>query len=207
MSVAFPEEPSGDDALDAGVVIPDDLSSLFNESGDLLGADGVIIPDDISALTGSGGTELAVLITYIAKAEALAAALAIAEIDAVAVPVTGGAAVAVLRDLAGDAPVQAAIALSKLVPVAPFMLVTRAAGQLECQRYHAGIAGENVPAGLIVAGAPDVVEDLLIGAVDVADLDGTIESKSISKGKAIRTLARIAAKLRKQGGEKPPSAI
>ena len=216
MSLAFPDEPGfpdegmpqGDGELSEDMVIPDDLSALFNGTGDLVGTDGLVVPDDISALTGAGGCELAVLITYIAKAEVLAAALAIAEIDAAAVPVADGAAVAVLHDLTGDAPVQAAVALSKLVPVAPMMLVTRSTGQLECQRYQAGVAGDSVPPGLVLAGVPEVVEDLLTGATTLDALSGTIEAKSLSKGKALRTLASIARKMRQQGGPpQPPTAI
>ncbi|MCL1870147.1 MAG: hypothetical protein FWF90_07000 [Promicromonosporaceae bacterium] len=154
------------------------------------------IPDDISELTAPRDRELAVLLTQVADAEALAAACALAELDVDAAPTPIGA-LAVLRDLTGEAPERAAAAVSQLVTGVPLILVTRAEGQLTAVRYTGGNADGNLPPGLVLSGAPDALEDLLTGAITVADLPGVVQSGGIGRFKAMRMLAGIARKARK----------
>ncbi|ACZ30340.1 hypothetical protein Xcel_1309 [Xylanimonas cellulosilytica DSM 15894] len=158
--------------------------------------DDIVIPDDLSSLTAPQERELAVLLTQVADAEALAAACALAEIDVDALPSPVGA-LAVLRDTAGEAPEQAAAAISKLVAGAALVLVTRAEGQLTCVRYQGGVAEGNLPPGLVLSGAPEALEDLLTGQIGVADLPGGIASGGIGRLKAMRMLTGIARRAKK----------
>ncbi|QAY70656.1 hypothetical protein [Xylanimonas protaetiae] len=158
--------------------------------------DDLVIPDDLSSLTAPKGAELAVLLTQVADAEALAAACALAELDVDAVPTPVGA-LAVLRDPSGDAPEKAAAAVSQLVSGAALVLVTRAEGQLTCVRYDGGVAEGNLPPGLVLSGAPEALEDLLTGQLSVADLPGGIASGGIGRFKAMRMLTGIARKAKK----------
>ncbi|WP_425954233.1 hypothetical protein [Xylanimonas sp. McL0601] len=164
--------------------LPDDLPEDFE------------IPDDLSELTAPRERELAVLLTQVADAEALAAACALAELDVDAVPTPVGA-LAVLRAPAGDAPERAAAAISQLVAGVPLVLVTRTEGQLTAVRYQDGQAEGNVPPGLVLSGAPEALEDLLTGQLAVADLPGGVASARIGRFKAMRMLTGIARKAKK----------
>ena len=160
--------------------------------------DGFEVPDDLSALTGTRkDPELALLITQIAGAEPLAAASALAEVAVDAVGTDIGA-IGVLPDTSGDAPDRAATAISRLVTGVPLVLVTRWGEQLTCVRYQDGNAEGELPPGLVLSGAPDVLEDLLTGQTAVADLPGVVPSSSISRFKAMRMLAETARKARKK---------
>ncbi|WP_129783227.1 hypothetical protein [Promicromonospora panici] len=161
------------------------------------------IPDDLSSLTGSGEPEFAALITQIAGAEPLAAASSLAQLDLDAVPTSVGA-VGVLKDLAGDAPEQAAAAISQLVRGVPLVLVTRTGEQMTAVRFADGVRGDELAPGLVLGGAPESVVDLLTGATSVADLDGVVGSTSISKFKAVRMLTSAARKARKAMGKGEP---
>jgi len=180
-----------------------DGSSSSTPAGDDLpefDLDGIEIPDDLSSLTGTGEPEFAALITQIAGAEPLAAASSLAQLDLDAVPTPVGA-VGVLKDLSGDAPEQAAAAISQLVRGVPLVLVTRTAEQMTAVRFADGIRGDDLAPGLVLGGAPENVVDLLTGATSVADLDGVVASTSISKFKAVRMLTSAARKARKSMGK------
>ncbi|GAB2502788.1 hypothetical protein GCM10027063_47610 [Promicromonospora xylanilytica] len=182
------ESPKPDNDGSSNTPTGDDLPDL--DLGDLE------IPDDLSSLTGSGEPEFAALITQIAGAEPLAAASSLAQLDLDAVPTPVGA-VGVLRDLSGDAPEQAAAAVSQLVRGVPLVLVTRTGEQLTAVRFADGVRGDELAPGLVLGGAPEDVVDLLTGATGVADLDGVVRSTSISKFKAVRMLTSAARKARK----------
>jgi hypothetical protein len=167
--------------------------------------DSIEIPDDLSSLTGTGEPEFAALITQIAGAEPLAAASSLAQLDLDAVPTSVGA-VGVLKDLSGDAPEQAALAISQLVRGVPLVLVTRTGEQMTAVRYADGVRGDELAPGLVLGGAPESVVDLLTGATSVADLDGVVGSTSISKLKAVRMLTSAARKARKRMGKGEPGA-
>lgn len=182
------DSPKPDNDGSSNTPTGDDLPDL--DLGDLE------IPDDLSSLTGSGEPEFAALITQIAGAEPLAAASSLAQLDLDAVPTPVGA-VGVLRDLSGDAPEQAAAAVSQLVRGVPLVLVTRTGEQLTAVRFADGVRGDELAPGLVLGGAPEDVVDLLTGATGVADLDGVVRSTSISKFKAVRMLTSAARKARK----------
>lgn len=180
-----------------------DGSSSSTPSGDDLpdfDLDSIEIPDDLSSLTGSGEPEFAALITQIAGAEPLAAASSLAQLDLDAVPTSVGA-VGVLKDLAGDAPDQAAAAISQLVRGVPLVLVTRTGEQMTAVRFADGVRGDELAPGLVLGGAPENVVDLLTGAASVADMDGVVGSTSISKFKAVRMLTSAARKARRSMGK------
>lgn len=159
--------------------------------------DGFEVPDDLSGLDGTRkDPELAVLITQIAGAEPLAAACAVAELDVLAVATDVGA-LGVLQDTGDDAPDHAAAAISRLVAGVPLVLVTRWGEQLTCVRYADGAADGELPPGLVLSGAPEVLEDLLTGHLRVADLTDVVASKDISRFKAVRMLTGAARRARK----------
>jgi hypothetical protein len=169
-----PQNPADEPELD--VEVPDDLSSLLAPSAD---------PD------------VAVLVTQIAGAEPLAAACSIAQVEVDAVP-TGIGALAVLRDRSGDAPQRAAAAISTLVKGVPLILLTRRGEQLSATRWEDGIEGDVLAPGLVLGGAPEELEDLATGQVEVSDLPGVVPSTGISRWKAMRLLTASARKARKK---------
>ena len=169
-----------------------DLSDLSDIS-DLSDLD-FDIPDDLSSLIGD--PELAVVITQVADAQALAAVCAVAGVDADVVPTSAGA-LAVLKDRAGRAPSDAAGAITKLVRGVPAILVERRAGQLTMTRWQNGEAGDELPPGLVLGGASEEVEDLFFGAKDADTFPGVIASASLGRFKAMRILAAQTRKARR----------
>lgn len=159
--------------------------------------DGIEIPDDLSSLTGGSAPDLVALVTQIAGAEPLAAACSLAQVEADVVATDVGA-VAVLRDPSGDAPAQAAAALTTLVKGVPLVLVERRGEQLSMTRWSDGAAEDTLAPGLVLGGAPEALEDLLTGTSTLADLDGVVASTSISRWKAMRLLTAAGRRARKQ---------
>jgi len=156
------------------------------------------VPDDLSTLDGgSAEPEIAVLITQVADAEPLAAACALAEIEVDAVPTPVGA-LAVLRDRGGEAPQHAAATVSAVVKGVPLILVTRTGEQLTCHRYVDGADEGRLPAGLVLGGAPDALEDLLTGHLTIDDLPGVVPSAGIGRLKAVRMLSSVSRKARRR---------
>ncbi|KRC37843.1 hypothetical protein ASE27_06435 [Oerskovia sp. Root918] len=158
----------------------------------------LVIPDDISSLLSpTSDPELAVLVTQIAGAEPLAAACSLAQLEIDAVPTEIGA-LAVLHDLTGDAPQQAAAAVSTLVKGVPLILLTRRGEQLSATRWQDGVEGDVLAPGLVLGGAPEELEDLVTGQTTVAELSGVVPSAGISRWKAMRLLTSTARKARKK---------
>ncbi|WP_277212835.1 hypothetical protein [Isoptericola croceus] len=177
MTAATPDQPGHPDLPQ----VPDDIE----------------IPDDLSGLGASQDPEIAVLITQVATAEPLAAACVLADVEVDAVPTPVGA-LAVLRDRSGDAPERAAATVSQLVAGVPLILVTRHGEQLTCRRFADGADDGELPAGLVLGGAPEALEDLLTGHVALADLPGVVPSSGIGRLKAVRMLSQVARKGRKK---------
>lgn len=205
MSTIDPTDGPDDLALPDGFSVPDDLSGLVVPD-DLSGLDDLVdeapagdpaTPDDLSGL--EEPVTLAVVLTQVASARALAAASALSglAIDAVDSPV---GALAVCRDLAGDGPAAAAGALSRAVKGVPVILLTRRGGQIAAHRWVDGVAGDDLPAGLVLDGAPEVLEDLMLGTTTVADLTGVVTSVGLSRWKAMRMLAAQARDARRSDG-------
>jgi hypothetical protein len=136
----------------------------------------------------ASGTTVAAILTQVATAEALAAACAIGKHVVVAVPSPIGA-YAVLVDPSGDRPAELAAAVSGLVKTVPLILFEATDGHITASQWQAGTRGEDLPAALVLDGAPHEFEDVLLGAVAASDVEGAVSSKGISRWKAARSLA------------------
>jgi hypothetical protein len=147
--------------------------------------------ESASEPTSGGGAPpapVALILTQIATAEALAAACAVNKIVVDAVPSPVGA-YAVCRDALAEEPAALAQMLSTLVKTVPLILFVSSGGQLTASKWQAGNKVEDLPAALVLDGAPHEFEDLLLGSATVADLDGVVSSAGISRWKAMRSLA------------------
>ena len=144
------------------------------------------VPDDASSLLGDVG--VAVVVTPVANPEALAATCAIAKIGVDVVPSATGA-LAVCRTTAGDGPARAAGTISKVMWGVPFVLVERREGQISGTGWLNGERGDDLIPGRLLACAPQVLEDLLLGTITPAQIDGVVSSVGMSRLKAMRTLA------------------
>ncbi|WP_291758556.1 hypothetical protein [Cellulomonas sp. 73-145] len=156
--------PSGpdDDPL-AGLQIPDDLSELDDE-----------VPS------------VALVVTPVADPAPLAATCALAKVDVDAVPSDVGA-IAVLRDPgAGE---RAAAAISELLRAVPVVLLERREQQVSATHWVGGERTRDLPPGLVLSDAPELLENLLLGGLRAADVPGTVTSVGMTRWKALRTLA------------------
>ncbi len=206
--------PSPDDD-DLGVEIPDDLSGLDElfgaapvepSPGAVAGAphgddgdagDGATPAAGASGSTGIAETAdvapddepvIALIVTQVAGARPLAAACALAGVDADVVPSPVGA-LAVLRD-AGNAATTAAAAgdLSRVLRLSPVILLDRRAGRISASRWLGGAQEDDLAPGLVLSGAPEVLEDLLLGGTPVAEVPGVETSVGMSRWAAMRAL-------------------
>ena len=105
---------------------------------------------------------------------------------------TGVGALAVLRDVAGDAPAQAAAAISRLLRGVPIVLLERREGQISASRWLDGERDGVLAPGLVLDDAPEVLEDLVLGSLTAAEVDGVVSSAGMSRLKAMRVLAAAA---------------
>lgn len=147
------------------------------------------VPDDASSLLGEVG--IALVVTPVADALALAATCAIAKVAADVVPSEVGA-LAVCRERAGTAPAEAAGALSRLLRGVPLVLLESREGQISASRWLDGTRGDDLAPGLVLGDAPEVLEDLVLGDTTPGDLDGVVSSVGMSRLKAMRVLAAAA---------------
>ena len=173
--------------LPADIVIPDDISELDGSDAAASVAAEWDLDAELAAMTGEEA-ELAVVLTPVAEPKALAAACALVGLEVDAVPSSSGA-VAVLSGKQGEGAEAAARAIAAAVPQLPILLVTKGAGQLRALRFHGSNPPEEVLAGLLVAGASGVLEDLLVGAVVPKQVPGTVSSVGLSHAKAMLWLA------------------
>jgi len=152
---------------------------------------------------------LAVVLTPIASAPVLAALCAMAEVDADIVPSRRGAVAAKVITTSGEldpselltgAPAEAgelAAVLSKTAKVGVVLLTARlgtgeegVTGTISGREYVAGEAGKEVSPGLILAHADDVVEQILLGALEPARAPGRLVPKEMSRWQAARLMAK-----------------
>ncbi|MCI1673636.1 MAG: hypothetical protein LKI34_05430 [Bifidobacterium tibiigranuli] len=111
----------------------------------------------------------AALITRLASARLLAAFCQISDISADCIGSDQGA-VAVLRNLDGDAPEAAAKDLTTVVSGMAAVLAVNRADKLDSTLYLHGEAGQTFAPPILFASAPDFVEDLMLGIATLADL-------------------------------------
>lgn len=184
----------GKPAAAPGAALPDDF--------DL--PDDFRIPDDLSdldpeTLTEKSKRELAMLITRVAFPTALAGACALADVAAEVVGTEAGA-VALLHDIDGDAPEQAAAAITKVVAGVPALLVMKFEGQITVTQYLDGVDAGRLPPAVVLTSAAELVEELIVGAVKPSDVPGAVSSVGLSKVKAMRMIAEAARPRHGLGG-------
>jgi hypothetical protein len=63
-------------------------------------------------------------------------------------------------------------------------------GHISARRYIGGEPAEDLAAGLVLAGADDVVEDLLLGRVSVADVRGHVSARDAGRGRRARWMGK-----------------
>lgn len=155
--------------------------------------DAVVVPDDLSGLEDEEPT-VAVVVTQVAAAAPLAAVCSMAKVAVDVVPSSVGA-LAVLRDPAEGA--AAAEAISRMLRGNLVVQLERREGQVSALKWTDGVRGDELPAGLVLSDAPAVLEDLLLGTVDVADVAGVVTSVGMSRWTAMRLLAASARAARR----------
>ncbi|WP_066463400.1 hypothetical protein [Sanguibacter suarezii] len=192
-----------DDALPDGFSVPDDLSSLAGDQDAATTPPPAATPSPAqpqSAPAADAAPEhrIAIILTQVATAEALAAACAMNKLVVDAVPSPLGA-YAICRDTSADAPAELARAVSALVKSVPLILFEAAGGQVKASQWQGGQRLGDMPAALVLDGAPHEFEDLMLGTTTVHDLPGVVSSAGMSRWKAMRALS---GKSRKQRGEK-----
>jgi len=204
VTAGTPDGPGRPDDDDLGFEIPDDLSGLDGldagpaEPAQAPGsADGdepsVEVPDDLAGLEAAAAEPdepvVAIVVTQVAGAKPLAAACSLAGVDVDAVPSPVGA-LAVLRhtaDAAGTA--EAAGAISRMLRTSPVILLDRRAGRIAASRWSAGEKEDDLAAGLVLSGAPDLLDDLLVGGKPVGEVPGVETSVGMSRWAAMRALS------------------
>lgn len=153
---------------------------------------GIEIPDDLSGLAEASAPDeptITLLVTQVAEAKPLAAACSLAGIDVDAVPSPVGA-LAVLRTAPNAAAgTAAAAALSRILPMAPVLLLDRRGGRIAASRWSGGEHEDDLAAGLVLSGAPPELEDLLLGTRTPAEVPGTVTSVGMSRWSAMRALS------------------
>ncbi|WP_262348236.1 hypothetical protein [Cellulosimicrobium cellulans] len=203
MTAGTPDGPGRPEDDDLGFEIPDDLSGLDGldpapaeqarpaEQAD--DAPSVEVPDDLAGLEAAAAEPdepvVAIVVTQVAGAKPLAAACSLAGVDVDAVPSPVGA-LAVLRDAADAArTAEAAAAISRMLRTSPVILMDRRAGRIQASRWSAGEKEDDLAAGLVLSGAPDVLDDLLVGGTPVGEVDGVETSVGMSRWAAMRALS------------------
>lgn len=151
---------------------------------------------------------LAVVITPVASASALAGLCAMSGLSCKVLPTASGAVAAValaaqedpFAALGGAIPPEAdelAAALSKLTHLEVVLVVARLSaeddgptGQLTASRYAGGVQSGDISPGLVLSSVDALVEDLLLGAVRLEDVAGVEDTAAIPRWKAARMFTR-----------------
>jgi hypothetical protein len=134
---------------------------------------------------------VAVVVTSVAAAEALAGALRLAGAAfppaTVVVPTATGAVVAAAvdtvqaQDLAGS--------VSRVLRDVPVVLLSQEAGQIGAGRWVGGRVGESLAPGLVLTSLDDTVEALLLGRTLPSAAVGAIEVARLGRLHAARMVA------------------
>lgn len=184
-------------------------------AADVAGATGDVDP----AADPGTPARIALVLTPVASAPALAGLCAMAGLDVTVVPSRAGAVAALevparapaddwdvgelLGEGGGPFPPEAeelAATLSRLARAGVVLLGADLAtdvgiesglsGHLSARRYAGGAAEGDVPAGLVLAGADQVVEDLILGRVRPGDVPGSQTSADLPRWRAARLFGR-----------------
>ena len=160
--------------------------------------------------------KVAVVLTPLASADALAAMCAMSDLECTVVPARSGAFAVKefvsahaewdVSELLGGAdtePAEAAdlaSALSRLSRAGVVLLTADLAtdvgiesglsGTITARRYVDGKAGEDAAAGLLLASVDQEVEDVLLGITSADGIEGALKSSEVKTSRAMRWLAR-----------------
>lgn len=141
--------------------------------------------------------QIALLITPIAAARALAALGKLAEVPGLAFATEHGA-VLILDDAEFSAALSGAAKISAVLKKVDAVLLRRgpsedpADSDVQATRFSNGVAGDKLAPGLIINGLDPLCERLILGGLSAADLPAeteTIHSTALSKFAAMRALA------------------
>lgn len=169
--------------------------------------------------------KVAVVLTPLAGADALASLCAMSDLDCTVVPSRSGAFAVKefvsahaewdVSELLGGAdtePAEAAelaSALSRLSRAGVVLMTADLAtdvgiesglsGTITARRYTNGRAGEDAAAGLLLASMDQEVEDVLLGVTRAEDIKGAVRSSEVRPGRAMRWFGRG---LRRPRGDK-----
>lgn len=160
--------------------------------------------------------KIAVVLTPLASASALAALCAMSDLDCTIVPARSGA-IAVKEFVSAHAewdvaellggvetePAEAAElakALSRLSRGGVVLMTADLAtdvgiesglsGTITARRYEDGSAGEEASSGLLLSAVDQVVEDILLGIVKADAVDGALRADEVTPGRAMRWFGR-----------------
>lgn len=165
-------ESSASDALDADAADTADSSDVApTDAADDFDRDLKDVEDLESSLMQMLGEKAssALLITRLRDPDVLAALSVLADVDDYCIGDRFGA-VAILKNLDGSHPEDAAAHLTKLVTGLSAILVVNRAGRIEAHQWVNGQQGESFPPPIVFANAPAWVEDLLVGQVSLDEL-------------------------------------
>ncbi|WP_413334450.1 hypothetical protein ACH82I_17505 [Brevibacterium sp. GP-SGM9] len=121
-----------------------------------------------------------VVVTPFGKAQQLAAACVLSNIQGTIVPI-GDFTGIVLADTDVQAGNEAAAAISKLASKHEVLLLVRSEEQIDAGHYRHGTRESDVPAGLALKNLPDVLEQLLLEIVPAEEVEGNIPTSSMTK--------------------------
>lgn len=124
--------------------------------------------DQLQGILGNKAKK-AVLVTNVKDPHLLAAFCVMAEVSASCVGASSGA-VALLDDLDGQAPEEAARRLTTLVSSLPLVLIVNRADRLEAHSWINGRQGEKIAPPLLLMRLDNVIEDLVISQASPATL-------------------------------------
>ncbi len=151
--------------------------------------------------------QLALVLTPVASAAALAGLCAMSGVHCTVLPSSTGAVAAIeleedpFAGLVPGAPPEAdalARTLSRLTHVEVLLLVARlgadregdVSGQLSAHRYTGGEHVGDIAPGVVLAAVDGIVEDLVLGQTALADVPGAEDTAGIPRWKAARMYTR-----------------
>ena len=146
--------------------------------------------DELEGLLGNKA-KVAAIVTRLASARLLAAFCILTDIKAGCIDDEMGA-VAILHDLDGDAPEQAAKGLTVTVKGLSVVLAVNRADKLEATVYKQGAATDSLAPPVLFASTAGFVEDVLLGITSLADLassgTGIVDSTSMDADQAMQVI-------------------
>lgn len=180
------------------------LQSVDDFSDDDFDSDLADMSDMESALQQLLGEKAssAMLLTRVRDVDVLAAFAAICDIDAYCIADKTGA-IAILKDLDGHHPEDAAQALTKLVNGMSVVLVVNRAGHIEAHQWVNAIQGESFPPPIVFMNSPALVEDVMVGQADVTDVVASgdftvIDTTDLNKAQSFQILQNFADRINKR---------